>query len=147
MPIDLDPVKSILVLALIGLIVLGMRAWRQRRNGVRIYVPMPLFTPVEIQAKAHDLIEAGRFDAAVKVLKKEAQVSGPDALDAARALRRGELLPDFPGRWPEDLAGPVIEFLSEGQRKAAVFLVRDQKQLSPAEAETFVDALARGETE
>jgi hypothetical protein len=36
---DLDPVKSIMVLALIGLIVLGMRVWRQRRNGVRIYVP------------------------------------------------------------------------------------------------------------
>lgn len=144
---DLDPLKSILVLALIGLIVLGLRSWRQRRNRVRIYIPMPLFTPVEIQAKAHDLIEAGQFDDAVKVLKKEAQVSGPDALAAARALRRGELLPDFPGRWPEDPTGPVTEFLAEGQRKAAVFLIRDQKQLSPTEAEAFVDSLARGKAE
>ncbi|MFD1936675.1 hypothetical protein ACFSKW_34910 [Nonomuraea mangrovi] len=47
---DLDPVKSILVLALIGLIVLGTRAWRRRRDSVRISIPMPLFTPVEIQA-------------------------------------------------------------------------------------------------
>ncbi|MCP2356765.1 hypothetical protein HD597_003785 [Nonomuraea thailandensis] len=144
---DLDPVKSILVLALIGLIVLGSRVWRRRRNGVRVSMPMPLFTPVEIQAKAHDLIEAGRFDEAVKVLKKEAEVSGPDALAAARALRRGELLPDFPGRWPEDLTGPVTEFLAQGQRKAAVFLVRDQKRLGPAEAETLVDSLARGKAE
>ncbi|MFI6387063.1 hypothetical protein ACIBHY_52625 [Nonomuraea sp. NPDC050547] len=144
---DLDPVKSILVLALIGLIVLGLRAWRHRRNRVRIYIPMPLFTPVEIQAKAHDLIEAGQFDDAVKVLKKEAQVSGPDALAAARALRRGELLPDFPGRWPEDLTGPVTELLAEGQRKAAVFLIRDQKQFSPTEAEAFVDSLTRGKDE
>ncbi|MEV1176488.1 hypothetical protein [Nonomuraea sp. NPDC049784] len=144
---DLDPVKSILALALIGLVVLGLRAWRQRRNRVRIYIPMPLFTPVEIQAKAHDLIEAGQFDDAVKVLKKEAQVSGPDALAAARALRRGELLPDFPGRWPEDLTGPVTEFLAEGQRKAAVFLIRDQKQLGPTEAEAFVDSLTRGKAE
>lgn len=144
---DLDLMKSILVLALIGLIVLGVRGWRAGRNRVRIYVPMPLFTPVEIQAKAHDLIEAGQFDAAVKVLKQEAQISGPDALAAARDLRRGELLPDFPGRWPEDLTGPVTEFLAEGQRKAALFLVRDQKQLSPVEAETFVDSLARGKAE
>ncbi|TYB50917.1 hypothetical protein FXF51_54595 [Nonomuraea sp. PA05] len=106
---------------------------------------IPLFTPVEIQAKAHDLIEAGRFDEAVKVLEEEAQVSGREALDAARTLRRGELLPDFPGRWPEDLTGPVTEFLAEGQRKAAVFLVRDRRRLGPAEAEAFVDALARGE--
>ncbi|MFB4284259.1 MULTISPECIES: hypothetical protein [unclassified Nonomuraea] len=144
---DLDPVKSILVLALIGLIVLGLRAWRQRRNRVWISIPMPLFTPVEIQATAHDLIESGQFDEAVKVLKKEAQVSGPDALAAARALRRGELLPDFPGRWPEDLTGPVTEFLAEGQRKAAVFLIRDQKQLSLTEAEAFVDSLTRGKAE
>ncbi|MEV4888492.1 hypothetical protein AB0K48_03750 [Nonomuraea sp. NPDC055795] len=144
---DLDLTKSILVLALIGLIVLGVRGWRASRNRVRIYVPMPLFTPVEIQAKAHDLIEAGQFDAAVKFLKKEAQISGPAALAAARDLRRGELLPDFPGRWPEDLTGPVTEFLAEGQRKAAVFLVRDQKQLSPVEAETFVDSLAPGKAE
>ncbi|MFI6505929.1 hypothetical protein [Nonomuraea typhae] len=144
---DLDPVKSILALALIGLIVVGARAWRRRGNRVRTFIPIPLFTPVEIQAKAHDLIEAGQFDEAVKLLKKEAEVSGPDALHMARTLRRGELMPDFPGRWPEDPTGPVTEFLAEGQRKAAIFLIRDQKQLSPAEAETFVDSLTRGNAE
>ncbi|GAA4052707.1 hypothetical protein [Nonomuraea soli] len=130
----------ILVAILLLASVLAVMMWR-RRNRVTVRVEIPLFMPVEIQAEAHDLIEAGEFDQAVILIRKAGQVSRFEAWQTASALRDGFVGSDFPARWPEDLAEPVGRFLDEGRRKAAVFLVRVEKGMDAERAEQFVSAI------
>ncbi|GAA0967896.1 hypothetical protein GCM10009555_012330 [Acrocarpospora macrocephala] len=103
-------------------------------------------TPIEVQARAHDLIEAGKFAEAVKTIAEESQVSRQEATEVANVLRGGHLVPDFPGRWPDDLSDSIRALLHENKRKQAIFLVRSEKDLSAADAEAFIRSFEAGAT-
>ncbi|MEV4802784.1 hypothetical protein AB0K18_22460 [Nonomuraea sp. NPDC049421] len=97
---------------------------------------------MDVQVRAHDLIEEGRFHDAVDLIRKESQVSGPTALEVAKVLRAGEVLPGFPMFDEDDLLTRVRKLIDAGHRKQAVFLVRSTEDMSQSEAEAFVDSLS-----
>ncbi|MFF5205306.1 hypothetical protein [Streptosporangium sp. NPDC000396] len=133
----LDQTQLILLLLIIGV---GIRRWRARPGVVRVHIDLGLITPIEIQVRAHDLIEADRFADAVELISEESQVSRDEADDVAKALRAGRVLPDFPMPWEDDLPTRVPNLVSADRRKEAVFLVRSKEGMSQAKAEAFVDS-------
>jgi hypothetical protein len=138
---DSGRLPLILLLLLIGIIGLGIRQWRSRRNTVRIHIDLGLVTPIEVQVRAHDLIEMGRFEDAITLISRESQVSRSEAEDVAKALRAGHVLPDFPMPWEGDLPTRVRKLVADGRRKEAVFLVRSKENMGQFDAESFVDSL------
>ncbi|MGS2644350.1 hypothetical protein [Streptosporangium sp. LJ11] len=138
---DLDQVRLILFLLLLMIVGFGIRHWRARSNVVRVHIDLGLVTPVGVQVRAHDLIEAGRFTDAIELIRKESQVSQDEAEDVAKTLRAGHVLPDFPMPWEGDLPTRVRNLVSAGRRKEAVFLVRSKEGMSQPKAEAFVDSL------
>ncbi|MEU4695880.1 hypothetical protein [Nonomuraea dietziae] len=138
---DSGRLPLILLLLLLVIIGLGIRQWRSRRNTVRIHVDLGLVTPIEVQVRAHDLIETGRFEDAIKLISRESQVSRSEAEDVAKTLRAGHVLPDFPMPWEGDLPTRVRKLVADGRRKEAVFLVRSKENVSQVDAEAFVDSL------
>ncbi|NRQ31597.1 hypothetical protein HII36_07035 [Nonomuraea sp. NN258] len=135
----MTPGETFLVILLIAIVGVGVR----RRRVGRVHVDLGFITPIGVQVRAHDLIEAGRFADAVRLIRKESQVPRRTAVAVAQALRAGEVLPDFPMAWDGDLADRVRELLAAGNRKEAVFLTRITEDLGLSEAEAFVDSLAR----
>ncbi|MEV7801924.1 hypothetical protein AB0O28_03125 [Microbispora sp. NPDC088329] len=140
---DLGPLQLILFLLFLVVLGWGIREWRFRREVVQAHVDLGLITPIGVQVRAHDLLEAGRYADAVKLIRKESQVSRKEAEDVAKALQAGQVLPDFPMPWEGDLSTRVRMFVSSGRRKEAVFLVRSQEDMSQSEAEAFVDSQLR----
>lgn len=138
---DLGQVQLILFLLLLVIVGLGIRQWRTRSNVVRVHIDLGLVTPIGIQVRAHDLIEADRFADAVELIREESQVSQDEAEDVAKALQAGHVLPDFPMPWEGDLPTRVRNLVSAGRRKEAVFLVRSKEGMSRPKAEAFVDSL------
>ncbi|GAB3187163.1 hypothetical protein GCM10027259_53170 [Micromonospora palomenae] len=116
-----------------------MLRWRPGR--VRVFYELPIFVPVAIQVRAHDLIESGSFRRAVRVLRKQAQLDRSEAKAAASRLRFGEVLPDFPLPGGPDLVSRVRDLRVSGRRKEAIFAVRCERNVGPAEAESFVDSV------
>ncbi|MFC0507634.1 hypothetical protein [Micromonospora costi] len=116
-----------------------MLRWRPVR--IRVFYELPLFVPVDIQVRAHDLIESGSFRQAVRVLRKQAQLDRSEAKVAASRLRSGEVLPDFPMPGGPDLASRVQGLRDSGRRKEAIFAVRSERNVGPVEAEAFVDSV------
>jgi hypothetical protein len=138
----LDALESILLVLLLVILGLGISRWMGQRKASRIYVGLDLMTPVDVQVRAHDLIEAGRFHDAVDLIRKESQVSGPTALEVAKVLRAGGVLPGFPVFDEDDLPTRIRKLIEAGHRKQAVFLARSTENMSQPEAEAFVDALS-----
>ncbi|MGV9384377.1 hypothetical protein ACWDRB_51780 [Nonomuraea sp. NPDC003707] len=139
----LDAVESILLVLLLVIIGIGISRWMGRRKVVRIYVGLDHITPVGVQVRAHDLIEADRFRDAVELIRKESQVSRQTAVEVAEVLRAGGVLPGFPVFDEGDLSTRVRKLIEAGSRKEAVFLVRSTEDMSQPEAEAFVDSLSR----
>jgi hypothetical protein len=137
----LDQLQPALLLLLLLIIALGIRGWRSSRNVVRVHIDLDMITPIDVQVRAHDLIEAGRFSDAVDLISKESQVSRESAEDVAKTLQAGHVLPDFPTLSEDDLPTRVRNLVSDGRRKEAVFLVRSRENMSQAKAEAFIDAL------
>ncbi|QYC37681.1 hypothetical protein Nocox_00210 [Nonomuraea coxensis DSM 45129] len=137
----LDTTESLLLVLLLMIIGTGVSRWAARRKVVRIHIDLDHITPVDVQVRAHDLIGAGRFHDAVRLIRKESQVSRRTAMEVANVLRAGEVLPGFPVFDQGDLSDQVRALLAAGSRKQAVFLVRTTEDMSRAEAEAFVDAL------
>jgi len=108
-----------------------------------VQVDLDLITPIHVQVRAHDLLEAGEYAAAVELIRKESQVSRWEAEEVAKALQAGHVLPDFPMPWEGDLSTRVLKLVTAGRRKEAVFLVRSHEDMSRPEAEAFVDAQLR----
>jgi hypothetical protein len=106
---------------------------------MRVYYQLPLFVPIAIQVRAHDLIETGDFRQAARVLRKQAQLRRSEAVEAASVLQSGDVLPDFPMPDQADLTVRVRDLRESGRRKEAVFMVRSERETSIAEAESFVD--------
>ncbi|MEW9555635.1 hypothetical protein [Nonomuraea sp. NPDC050783] len=144
----LGAVESVFLALLLVVVGIGIGLGRRagRRGTARISVNLGLMTPVGIQARAHDLIEAGRFAEAVKLIRKESQVSRRTATEVAQALRAGDVLPDLPMLQEGDLSSRVRALIADGRRKEAVFLARSHENMSPSEAEAFVDSLSQGPT-
>ncbi|MGR6913398.1 hypothetical protein ACU635_04000 [[Actinomadura] parvosata] len=138
----LDALESILLVLLLVILGLAISRWTRQRKVSRIDVGLDLMTPVDVQARAHDLIEAGRFHDAVNLIRKESQVSGPTALQVAKMLRAGEVLPGFPVLDEDDLPTRIRKLVEAGDHKQAVFLVRSTEDMSQSEAEAFVDSLS-----
>ncbi|GAA3702770.1 hypothetical protein GCM10022224_080710 [Nonomuraea antimicrobica] len=139
----LDTVTSILLILLLVIVGVGIGRWARRRRVTRIYVGLDHITPVDVQVRAHDLIEAGRFSDAVELIRAESQVSRQIAVEVAEVLRGGGVLPGFPVFDEGDLTTRVRRLLEAGNRKQAVFLTRSTEEMSQAEAEAFVDSLSR----
>ncbi|GGO62638.1 hypothetical protein [Nonomuraea cavernae] len=139
----LETVESILLVLLLLVIGIGINRWIGRRKVVRIYIGLDHITPVDVQVRAHDLIEAGKFRGAVELIRKESQVSRRTAVEAAQVLRDGGILPGFPVFDDGDLSTRVRKLIKAGNRKEAVFLVRSTEDMSQSEAEAFVDSLSR----
>lgn len=100
-----------------------------------VKVRVPAFVSVDIQVQAHDLIEAGKPIRALLLLKRKAQLSWPEALDAAAILKSGQVLSE----WPldrTDLATRARDLRDAGRRKEAIFTVR---------AETHVALVGEGQ--
>lgn len=112
---------------------------RMFRRVVVVRYEMPLYTPVAIQVQAHDLIEAGRFGRALWVLWRRAQHRLHNAVKAAKVLRSGEVLPDFPMPGKEPLEVRAARLRDSGRRKEALFIVRGELSVTAAAAEAFVD--------
>jgi hypothetical protein len=110
---------------------------------VRIYVGLDHITPVDVQVRAHDLIEAGRFRDAVELIRKKSEVSRRTAVEVAEVLRAGGVLPGFPVFDEGDLSTRVRKLIEAGSRKEAIFLARSTEDMSQSEAEAFVDSLSR----
>ncbi|GAA3160248.1 hypothetical protein GCM10010466_58910 [Planomonospora alba] len=108
---------------------------------VRVHIDLGLVTPIGVQVRAHDLIEAGKFMDAVELIRKESQVSQDEAEEVAKTLRAGHVLPDFPMPWEGDLATRARRLIAADRRKEAVFLARSMGDMDPSEAEAFVDSL------
>lgn len=71
-------------------------------------------------------------------------ISQPDAEEVAKALRAGQVLPDFPMLDKEDLSVRVRDLVAAGHRKEAVFLVRSEEKMRQRAVEGFVDSVAPG---
>lgn len=138
----LDALESLLLVLLLVLLGLGISQWMGRRRVSRVYVGLDLMTPVDVQVRAHDLIEAGRFHDAVNLVRKESQVSGPTALEVAKVLRAGGVLPSFPVLDEDDLPTRIRKLIEAGHQKQAVFLARSTEDMSQTEAQAFVDSLS-----
>ncbi|MEU5860073.1 hypothetical protein ABZ815_02795 [Nonomuraea sp. NPDC047529] len=134
---------SILLVLLLLITGIGISRWIRQRKVTRIYVDLDFMTPVNVQVRAHDLIEAGRIRDAVALIQEESQVSRPTAVKVARVLRTGGVLPGFPVFDEGDLPTQVRKLIEAGNRKEAVFLARSSEDMSQSEAETFVDSLSR----
>lgn len=115
-----------------------MFSWRRRY--VTVHYEMPIFVPIAIQVRAHDLIEAGQLREAARVLAKQAQLPRRDAAEAAEVLRSGGVLADFPMPDRADLKVRVQELRDSGRRKEAVFTVRSERKLTTADAEAVVES-------
>ncbi|MFI7133953.1 hypothetical protein ACIBQ1_50330 [Nonomuraea sp. NPDC050153] len=135
--------ESILLVLLLLIIGIEIRRWIGRRKVVRIYVGLDHITPVDVQVRAHDLMEAGKFRGAVELIRKESQVSRRTAVEVAQVLRDGGVLPGFPVFDDGDLSTRVRKLIEAGNRKEAVFLARSTEDISQSEAEAFVDSLSR----
>ncbi|GAA1748381.1 hypothetical protein ACBR40_12545 [Nonomuraea sp. AD125B] len=137
----LDTEESLLLILLLMIVGTGISRWAARRKVAQIYIGLDHITPVGVQVRAHDLIEAGRFRDAVKLVRKESQVSRRTAVEVANVLRDGGVLPGFPVFDQGDLSAQVRALIAAGSRKEAVFLVRTTEDMSQAEAEAFIDSL------
>jgi hypothetical protein len=140
----LDQVQLALILLLFVIIWLGVRRRRTKRGVAQVHIKLYLFTPIGIQVRAHDLIEAGRFADAVKLISEESEISQPEAEEVARALRAGHVLPDLPMLEKEDLPVRVRDLVADDRRKEAVFLVRIEEKMRQRAAEAFVDSVTPG---
>ncbi|YCK33359.1 hypothetical protein ACNF49_04400 [Actinomadura sp. ATCC 39365] len=139
----LNTMESILLILLLVITGIGISRWVGQRKVTRIYVGLDLMTPVDVQVRAHDLIEAGRTRDAIALIQEKSQVSRPTAVKVARVLRTGGVLPGFPVFDEGDLPTRVRKLIESGNRKEAVFLVRSTEDMSQSEAETFIDSLSR----
>ncbi|MEV0625794.1 hypothetical protein ACI2LC_11995 [Nonomuraea wenchangensis] len=133
--------ESLLLILLLMTAGTGVSRWATRRKVTQINIGLDHITPVGVQARAHDLIEAGRYYHAVKLIRKESQASLRTAVEVANVLRDGGVLPGFPVSDQGDLSAQVRALIAAGSRKEAVFLVRTTEDMSQAEAEAFVDSL------
>ena len=139
----MNSMESFLLVTLLVLIGIGISRWIARLKVARIYVGLDHMTPVDVQVRAHDLIEAGRFRDAVTLIRKESQVSRATAMEVAEILRDGGVLPGFPVFDEDDLPAKVRKLLDTGSRKEAIFLTRSTEPMTAPEAEAFVNALSR----
>ncbi|MCP2347289.1 hypothetical protein [Nonomuraea roseoviolacea] len=140
----LTTVELILLVLLLAILVIGASRWVGRRKVARISVGLDHLTPVDVQVRAHDLIEANRFRDAVELIRQESQVSQRTAVEVARVLRDGGVLPGLPTIEEDDLPTRVRKLVEDGRRKEAVFLVRSTEDMSRPEAEEFVESLSSG---
>ncbi|MFI7105021.1 hypothetical protein ACIBK9_01810 [Nonomuraea sp. NPDC050227] len=139
----LDATNSILLALLLSILGIVISRWTRQRKVARIYVGLDFMTPVDVQVRAHDLIEADRIREAVALIRKESQVSWPTAVKVTRVLRAGGVLPGFPVFDDSDLPTRIRKLIEAGNRKEAVFLARSTEDMSQSEAETLVDSLSR----
>lgn len=140
---DLDTVELLLLILLLLIIGIGIARWMGRRKVARMYVGLDHITPVDVQVRAHDLIETGKFRDAVELIHKESQVSRRTAMEVAEVLRAGGVLPGFPVFDEGDLSTRVRKLIEAGSRKETIFLAQSTEDMSQAEAEAFVDSLSR----
>jgi hypothetical protein len=92
----LDTVESILLILLLVILGIGVSRWIGRRKVARVHIGLDHITPVDVQVRAHDLIEAGEFSDAIALISKESEVSRRTATEVAEVLRAGGILPGFP---------------------------------------------------
>lgn len=139
----LDTTETILLVLLLMIIAFGISRWTERRNVARIYVGLDHITPIDVQVRAHDLIEAGKFRDAVTLIRKESQVTRQTAEEVAEILRDGGVLPGFPMFDETGLPTKVRKLIEAGSRKEAIFLARSTEDMSQNEAEAFVNSLSQ----
>ncbi|MEU6713891.1 hypothetical protein ABZ897_20665 [Nonomuraea sp. NPDC046802] len=143
--LGLGATELVFLLVPIAVLALGVGLWLARRRAAHTYLDLDLLTPIEVQARAHDLIEVGRFDDAVELIRKESRVSPHTAEQVANALLAGHVLPGVPTMEEDDLPTTIRRLVAEGRRKQAVFLARSHEDMSRSEAEAFVDSLTSPE--
>ncbi|MFC4014417.1 hypothetical protein ACFOY2_44850 [Nonomuraea purpurea] len=143
--LGLGATELVFLVVPIAILALGVGLWLARRRAAHTYLDLDLLTPIEVQARAHDLIEVGRFDDAVELIRKESRVSSHTAEQVANALLAGHVLPGVPTMEEDDLPTTIRRLVAEGRRKQAVFLARSHEDMSRSEAEAFVDSLTSPE--